>query len=80
MPRRTILCVDLVMNAPQAPNALPAQQPDETQSAGKPDTQPTLAPDAAGSEARAEAPKPAPPQTPAATVEDMSGWAMGGSD
>lgn len=78
MLRCTILCMDFAMNAPQAPDAPPARRPDGTQPAAAPDAQPGLLPGDAA-EAQAATPEPAPPQTPGVTVEDMSGWAMGGS-
>ncbi len=79
MPQRTIQCVDPVMNAFQAPQAPPARpQSDKPTTA---DAQPNP-PQDKGAEANSQAatPEPAPPQERHVTVEDMSGWAMGGSD
>ncbi len=76
MLRRTIQCVDPVMNAFQAPQAL---HPKPRPAAAVADAQPASPPDeGAGASTRAATPKPAP-QRPA-TGEDMSGWAMGGTD
>ena len=75
MPQRTIQCLGSVMNAFQAPQVPPARaQSDKAKAA---DAQP-LPPDAEDN-TRAETPEPAPEQ-PRLTGEDMSGWAMGGSD
>ena len=74
MLRRTIQCVDPAMNAFQAPPAPPARPHSDRPEAA--DAQPS-APDAKAKDQPAT-PEPAP--EPAATAEDMSGWAMGGSD
>ena len=75
MLRRTIQCVDPVMTAFQAPQASPAR--------AHPD-QPAVTPDVQTKEdavPSAQAPTPkTPSQEPRVTTEDMSGWAMGGSD
>ena len=74
MLRRTIQCVDPVMNAFQAPQAPPARPQSDTPATA--DAQPL--PDA---EADAQAATPeSVPEQPRLTGEDMSGWAMGGSD
>lgn len=79
MLRRTIQCRDPVMNAFQAPQAPPARPHSETEPTAA-DAQPDAPPkEGAGTAPEAATPKPAP-EEPRATAEDMSGWAMGGSD
>lgn len=75
MLQRTIQCVDPAMNAFQAPQAPPARA--QSDKPATVDAQP-LPPDAEA-DAQAATPEPAPEQ-PRLTGEDMSGWAMGGSD
>lgn len=75
MPQRTIQCMDSVMNAFQAPQAPSARA--QSDKPGTADAQP-LPPDAEANP-QATTPEPAPEQ-PRLTGEDMSGWAMGGSD
>jgi hypothetical protein len=71
--------MDFIMNASQAPQALPARAHSD-QPAAAPDAQLDLPLDeGAGVSAQVATPQPAPPQEPRMTVEDMSGWAMGGS-
>ncbi len=75
MLRRTIQCVDPDMNAFQASQTPPARpQSDKPEAA---DAQPS--PPDAEANGPAATPEPAPEQ-PRLTGEDMSGWAMGGSD
>ena len=78
MLRRTIQCVDPVMTAFQAPQASPARAHSDQPAAA--DAQPDVPPkEKAEAGVQAVTPKP-PPQEPRVTTEDMSGWAMGGSD
>ena len=64
------------MNAFQAPQTPPVRpHPDKPATA---DAHPSPATE--GAEAQTATPEPAPPQERQATGEDMSGWAMGGSD
>ena len=75
MLQRTIQCVDSVMNAFQVPQALPVRPQSDKPAAA--DAQPL--PADAEADANAATPEPAP-EPPRLTGEDMSGWAMGGSD
>ena len=64
------------MNAFQAPQTPPARpHPDKPATADNQSSPPE-----AGTEAQTATPEPAPPQDRQATGEDISGWAMGGSD
>ncbi len=67
------------MNAFQAPQAPPARPHSETKPATA-DAQPLPQDESVEANSQAATPEPAPPRERQVTVEDMSGWAMGGSD